>query len=222
MSQMHLMRQWRDIEDFLPPLRTATRGNEDIADLDDGVLLDFLRDAMIEFCEDTKVIRHHMEIKIECGVCEYPLMIDTCEDILGVGEVYYGQECHHDCAGDRSWNWGDVTFRLDEDSDVLRINRAPGDDGKTLHMDVFTAPTREASRVDALLYQRYRNPITYLAMERIHLMVSVPWQSISRAQYYRQLYAKREVEVNERRMDRGMENRMLVPRVRMGKGRRRF
>jgi hypothetical protein len=216
------MRQWRDIADFLPPLRTATRGNEEFADLDDGVLLDFLRDSMIEFCEDTKVIRHQMDIPIECGICEYPLILDTCEDILGVGEVRYGADCETDCAGSRSWNWGDVTFRLDEDSDILRINRAPEDEGQTLHMEVYTSPTREAERVDALLYQRYRNPITYLTLERVHLMTNVPWQSVSRAQYYRQMYAKREIEVNERRMDRGMENRMLMPRFRMGAGRRRF
>lgn len=222
MREIRLMRQWRDLDDFLPPLRAATRGNDEIEDLNDGVLLDYLRDAIIEFVEDTKVVRYYRDVPIECGVCEYPLMLDTCEQIIGIGEVVYGDDCRHDCAGSRSWNWGDVEFRLNEDDDVLLVNRAPQDDGRVLQVELYVAPTREACKVDEILYQRYKMPITNLALERIHLMTNVPWASTTRAQYYRQLYAKREIETNERRMDRGREDRVLFPVRQMGRARRRF
>lgn len=222
MRELRMMRRWRDLDAFLPPLKAATRGNDEVADLVEEVILDYLRDAIIEFCEDTKVIRQPMDIQIECGVCEYPLVLNTCEQIIGVGEVGYGDDCQYDCAGSKSWNWGDVVFRLSEDDDVLLINRAPEDEGRILQLDLHVAPTRDACKVDEILFQRYRTPILNLTLERIHLMVNVPWSSTTRAQYYRQLYAKREIEVNERRMDRGMETRTLIPTYKMGRAKRRF
>lgn len=222
MRELRLMRQWRELTSFMPQLKAATIGTDDIAPLDENVILDFLRDAIIEFCEDTKVIRYHIDIPIQCGVCEYPLLLDTCEQIIGIGEVTYGDDCKHDCAGSKSWNWGDVEFRLNEDDDVLLINRAPEDNGRILQVELFVAPSREACKVDEVIYQRYRNPVLNLALERIHLMTNMPWSSMSRAQYYRQLYAKREIEANERRMDRGMESRTLIPIRPMGRASRRF
>lgn len=221
-GNLNLLRQWRDVSDFLPTLRSETRGDDTTADLDDSVLLDRLRDAFIEFCEDTKVVTARLQIPLECGVCDYPIILDTPEDIIGVGEVRYGDDCHSDCAGSRSWNWGNLHFRLEENSDVLRINRAPVTDPKTLDITVYTAPLREADRVDAILYQRYRNPIVYLTLERLHMMRNMPWSSLTTAQQYRSLYAKREIEVNERRMDRGITNRIIYPPVQMGSMRKRY
>lgn len=222
MRELRLMRQWRELEDFLPPLRIASTGNDEIASLPDEILLEFLRDSIITFTEDTKVVRQYLEIKMECGVCEYPLVLDTCEQIIGIGEVVYGDDCRYDCAGSKAWTWGDVDFRLSEDDDVLLVNRAPDDDGRVLQIELFTAPKRDACKCDEILYQRYKAPITNLALERIHLMTNVPWGSTGRAQYFRQLYAEHNLDINERRLDRGKEHRYLLPQFKVGRAGRRF
>lgn len=211
MSDLHLMRQWRDIDDFLPDLRARTTSTETAARLPDDVLRINLRAAIIDFCERTKVIRQSLRIPLICGVCDYPIILDTCEDIVGVGRVRYGDTCETDCKGvTRQWDWGGIVFRLMEDSDVLRISEPPVEDGKFLEMDVFTAPSRDGNQVDAILFQRYYTPIVDLTLSKIHLMTDAHWASVTRADMYRRNFESSVASINEQRMDVGTENKYLV------------
>lgn len=205
---MRFNRQWRDIKDFLPKVRAFSRGTDEVADLNDEVLLDFIRDSIISFVQDTKVLREYIDIELQCGVCDYPLLVPTCENIIGVGEISVGEDCY-DCAGERWWTWGDIDFRIDEDSDILRINRAPLEDGRVLKTQIFVVPKRDACEVDEILYQRYHDKIIYKALYNIHMMPNMPWSSVSRADRYLRQYQEGTVEVTERRMDRGRKTRFV-------------
>ena len=204
---MHLLRQYRDIENLVSPtLLMNTLGNANAGGLTDEIRIAMVREAVIEFVEDTKVLRHYVDIPIECGVCDYPILVDNCERVIGVGEVSY-KDCQTDCLGSNNWNWHGVEFSMKQDEDVLRVAEPPSSGGEILHIELFVSPERDACKVDNILYERYLKPITDLALERLHLMTDVPWASISRAQYYRRLYESRTVETNERRMDRGRRGR---------------
>jgi hypothetical protein len=182
---MNLLKQTVPIDKFVPHVLAFAIGDESTGALPENAAKSFIRNAAFNFAERTGIITQEITLDLQCGLCDYPIEVSTCETIIGVKHAKLGNFESEDCGC--SWNWGGIHFTFDDD--VLRIHPAPTKDIEDgLRLTLIVAPSKDACDIDATLYNKWHDAIVNGALSEIHMMTNQPWSSVSRADYRRRLF----------------------------------
>lgn len=129
----------------------------------------YVRQAAIDFCQRSSLLRRTALIDLQRNVSSYPVWPEPCETVVRVNDVcidgcrYRGARntCCFDHCGAR--------FIIDEG--LLRISGPPDiDRPQALEVRFAAAPARDACEVDAVLFDDWQEAIEDGALARLHLL----------------------------------------------------
>lgn len=164
----------RPVEDFLPRLNSFIDG------VDQDLTMAHLMDSVIQFCDDSKLIRHTDCIVIEPCTNSYLLSIDDNERLAEV-----------------------LSFRATTTDCHISLNHVNYYvEGNTLYVEPHTvlsmpteveitysvAPKRDSFMVYDEIYENWLEPIINLTLATLFIMPSMEWVNPNLSAQYRALY----------------------------------
>lgn len=152
-----------------------------LGDMPDGIAENFVRQAAIDFCERSQIIRRVVDIDLICGVSDYPILLPD-ERIVSIQRVCVGDRCCAEravlsasapCETGCTFHGHSIWF---VPPDSLNIRPTPSvDRAKAIRVHVAVAPLRDACELDSVLYERYHETILDGALARLYLAKTTPW-----------------------------------------------
>ena len=166
---MLLPRSRTKLEEFLPHVMAMVQGDSRPA-LPSNVALSYIRNAAIEFAKLSSVLRRTERIKIQDGNTAYPLVDEPDEEHI-YRLVAVSRE-----------NGYLPPLRAHYEDSVLYLDKGQSystSDCEDQYMlvDYVVIPTRNACKVDDILYTDWHDAIVDGALSKIHLMPQRPWTS---------------------------------------------
>lgn len=156
---------------LLPDLRLSMPGASD------DILLNYLRDAAIDFARRTNMLRRVSRIRLERDRVVYVPGVDANEKISHLQWVQLGRHClriKRACHGCRhGYHWGPISFEYHH-PDAIELTRVPHE-CYMMEIEVSAVPTRDACVADCLLLDEGKKGILSLAREELYMMPSTTW-----------------------------------------------
>lgn len=157
----------------------------------------YIRNAIIDFCTRTQVLRRTFEITLECGADEYLIDLNEDERLVSLKGSCSGYEllrsapCGTNCYGRSMW------FVPPQ---YLMISPKPTGSGGKLTITTSVAPNQDCCEVDRLLYDKYREVIINGALARLHLVKSAKWYDPNLAVVFSREYQRGIAQANSERL----------------------
>lgn len=175
--------------EFIPEIKLA------IGEVQDDIVANYVRQAIIDLCERSQILRRTVTLDVQCGVEDYPIEVDEDERIVSIQRICVGnQECMRPTVL-RVTEPCDTGCTLHSHTiwfvppDTLNIRPAPIQDRhNAIKVVVAVAPTRDACTADSVFYERYHETVINGALARLYLAKTTPWFEPNLAQYHKALY----------------------------------
>ena len=133
---------------------------EGLEEPDDDIAADRVRETAIDFATKSWVLQRELRIAVQKGVSRYPAIGYPDERIVGVIGAKANGHGSCGCTG-RSGEVEGISFNL-TNNEIHVESREAG----ALDILVWAAPTEDACRHDALLYDNFRSAISNEARRR--------------------------------------------------------
>ncbi|WP_147628828.1 hypothetical protein [Pelistega indica] len=175
--------------EFVPELKLA------LGDIPDDIAENYIREAVIAFCERSQVLVRKVEIDVQAGVGDYPIIPEGCEQIISLQRVCVGSHCITDrkillsfepCETGCTVHGHSVWF---VPPNTLNLRPIPTQDkAKAIIAFVAVSPSRDSCECDRIIYDRYHETVINGALARLYLAKTTPWHDRQLAEYHRTLF----------------------------------
>lgn len=134
----------------------------------DNILLDYIREAAIEFASRTHILTRDVTIKTQKCVADYWPCLGQDEIIRRVKMVSVDGECYDAVGNTCSWELESGTFWFYPPNSL----EVPGDlkEGTEVRLTVSAIPSQTSSYVDKIIYDNYFTAITDYAAAKAQLV----------------------------------------------------
>lgn len=183
------------LDGFLPELQL------EIPELPDDILMNYVRNAAIEFAKRTGVIIRDIEIMLEPCVENYLMetldcmvinkVLNVCRKGHPVVRVPTGRCAKVNCGGGMVMWW--------EEPNLAYFTPAPSVE-EYVTVTVSVIPSDDACEVDSILLSTYREDILHGARSRLYAIPRRPWSDGGMALRSSQLFEKGIAKANTRRV----------------------
>lgn len=206
--------QRTDFSDFAHEIKLA------IGDVQDDLVANYVRQAIIDLCERSQVLVRAVDIDVQCGIEDYPIEVDEDERVVSIQRICVGtQECTSSVVlrSSEPCNTG-CTIHSHAiwfvPPDTLHIRPIPKQDKESaIRVFVAVAPTRDACTVDRIFYERYHEAVINGALARLYLAKTTPWHDRQLAEYHRRLFDNGVASAGMDRLTGNMRGRIkMTPR----------
>ncbi|SAK62637.1 hypothetical protein AWB76_03284 [Caballeronia temeraria] len=146
---------------FLPFVMAGARG------LPESMALAYIRQACIEFAQRSNILRRRAFIDMQCGVTDYPVWPDDCEEIARINAVRVGLTTYR---GTRDTiDLCHCGSRFTVRDGLLHLPTPPhGDQPRAVEVRFCAKPAQTACEVDAILHSDWQDAIEDGALARIY------------------------------------------------------
>lgn len=185
-----------------------------VRDVPEFVALNAIRNACIEFCEETLFWRQVLDpLDIVVGQADYDLEVEANTEVAmivsaSLGSLVLGVKSDEELVALLGAKWRDnegaIQYITQEDFATVRLCMTP-DTATTeqLRLTVALRPLRSSTRIDRAIYERYAEIIGWGARARLH---DTPQQSYSDEQaaakfrkWFESGYGKAKISINRGR-----------------------
>ena len=136
----------------------------------------YIRDTCIDFATRSNSLRRRSTILQQCGVREYPVWPDCCEQIVRINEARVGQRCYRGARDTCSFDWGGARFTVTDG--MLHISNDPPDDcPRSIEVRFTVSPARDACEVDATLFDDWQTAIVDGTLSRLYMLPGYPFSA---------------------------------------------
>ncbi|CAE6958668.1 hypothetical protein [Paraburkholderia domus] len=142
----------------------------------ESMALAYVRDACIDFATRSNTLRRRTFIHQQCGVRDYPVWPDCCEQIVRINEAHVDGWCYRGARDTCCFDRSGALFTVSDG--LLHISSEPSDDRpRSIELRFTVTPTRDACEVDATLFNDWQNAITDGALARLYMLPGYPFSA---------------------------------------------
>lgn len=173
------------ISEFVPYVRTAIDG------IDENMALVYIADAIVEFCKDSRILRHTQCIELKPCIDSYILDVPFGR----VSEIISVTAQAHGCF----WGNVDLSDKIYVEDNVLYVDNVPTiGDSQTITLTVSLTPRRNTTDVPEIIFEDWAKAITHAALSSLYLLTDAKWYNPNAAQtnnaLYRQFLSKARIK----------------------------
>jgi len=168
-------------DNFTPYITIAGDG------LEDELAAEFARLAAIEFARKTSIMQRRISIKGQACVSDYDMCHDTSlETIHRINKVIVNGIAYKPSISFNTEN-KNYTYCF-YPSKTIVLYPAIEQDNQEIQIHYTVHPSKEACKVDSLLYNVYHSAIINGALSKILTLPAYSFSDLKTANYYRQLF----------------------------------
>lgn len=170
-----------DISDMLPRVTLVAKG------VPDSVAIEYLRQAAYTVAKDSRLLERTARLTLQKGVGDYYLEPGS-EQITLLKSVKLDDKCcrrrqcfepFHLCDGFRFFP-----------PDKIVLDELPKEDGGTLEVVYYAAPTQDTCEIDKLLFDRHHDTIVNGALAELLIMTKYEFSDYRLAAIYEQKFSR--------------------------------
>ncbi|SIO50538.1 hypothetical protein SAMN05444172_2578 [Burkholderia sp. GAS332] len=138
-------------------------------DLPESMAQAYIRQTCVDFCQRSGWLRRTSHIDQQLDVCDYPVWLDACEQIVRINEVHIDHTSYR--GGRDSCCFDHCGARFTVRDGMLHMSDKPQRDKQhAIKVRFISAPTRDACEVDATLHHDWQEAIEDGALAKIYLL----------------------------------------------------
>ncbi|WP_333679872.1 hypothetical protein [Dyella sp.] len=194
------------LDEFLPFVMAAC------PDLPEAMATAYIRQACIDFCTRSGILRRKTWIDQQRDVRAYPVWPDAGETIVRINEVHVDGRCYRGARNRCCFDHFGIRFTVDDG--MLRLSSPPGrDKPQAIEVRFVAAPERNACEVDALLYEDWADAIEDGTLAKLYLLPAYSFASPTLAKARRGSYDDhvRRARVRALKSDTGDSTVAIAP-----------
>lgn len=140
----------------------------------------YLREAAIQFCEQSGWLQRDTRFPTACGMRVYPLLPAECERVMRVQRVWFGHRPYDDFCDDG------VPFAVDaiDTSDAAVVLAEESDGCEPLNARYIAVPVHDACVIDARLIEEWGRTLIDGALADLCMLPDQPFSSPALAAVY--------------------------------------
>lgn len=144
----------------------------------------YLRDAAIQFCEQSGWLQRDTRFPVVCGTETYPLLPADCERVMRVQRVWPGHTPFN-----TRWDDG-ISFGVDaiDTFDAAVVIEDPLDEDAPLNVRYIAVPMHDACVIDERLIAEWGQTLVEGALSDLCMLPDQPFSNSAQAAIYARLF----------------------------------